>query len=416
MRIRLDSGFRKAAVGLCAFVLCCFLIVSSARTLIAWTVSERNPPTGLQRAAHIESENAVWHCELGIYRNVIANDANAAIPELEASVKLNPHSASCWTALGDAYGRAGDVANLRRTLENALIAEPNDARIAFETATIYSNSHEIERALPLYRRVIEKRPDWAMLTIRHAWYHDPNPEQLLANAIPRHPAPQLTLLKLLVDQALWAPAAVVWKQVLQNKEAFPSKDALFYVDGLLATNDVDAAKQVWQQLVARDSDLAQKADGSNLVINAGFEGDILNGGFGWIYQRENGVDVTVDTGEFHSGARSLALSFDTEDNAKTGVKQLIAVEPNTRYSFSAWVRADSVEATNGPRVLFSDARTHTPVFSTEDLLGSSPWRNITGEFSTGPGTKLLELSIARSPANGRIRGKVWVDDLELVRN
>ena len=52
----------------------------------------------------------------------------------------------------------------------------------------------------------------------------------------------------------------------------------------------------------------------------------------------------------------------------------------------------------------------------DDAIGSFPWRSINGEFITPPGVNLLELSVVRNPASSRIRGKVWIDDLELVRN
>ena len=413
MRMNLNSAFRKTAVAIAALVVGTCTLVFATRTVVAWSAAQNG---NWSRAAKLESGNSDWPCNLGASYTILQNNPRAAIPFLEIGVRLNPHDAVCWTALGDSYAQAGDLANERRTLEAALRADPNDAHIALHTATIYVNSNEVERALPLYRLAIQKRPDWAAQILPNIWFHDPNAEEVMAKALPPTTPPRLALLKLLVAKNEPDPATLVWQKIIQSKEPIESKDALFFIDSLLAQNNVDAAKQAWQKLAARDADLAQRSAGGNLISNPGFERTILNGGFDWIYKPVEGIGVSVDTAEFHSGNRSLAVNFDTDNLGVTGLKQFVPVEPGSHYSFTAWIRADSIETASGPRIAFSDTRTHQIVFNSEDALGSFPWRSVNGEFNTGPGTNLLELSIVRNPANGRIRGKIWIDDLELVRN
>jgi hypothetical protein len=413
MRLKLNSAFRKSAVATAAVIVGTCTIVFATRTVVAWSAAQNGD---WSRAAKLESGNANWPCNLGASYTILQNNPRAAIPHLEAGVRLNPHDAVCWTALGDSYAQAGDLANERRTLEAALRADPNDAHIALNTATIYVNSNEVERALPLYRLAIQKRPDWAAQILPNIWFHDPNAEEVLAKALPPTVSPRLALLKLLLGKNEPEPASLVWQRIIQSKEPIESKDALFFIDALLAQNNVDAATQAWQQLEARDADLAQRSARGNLISNAGFERSILNGGFDWIYKPVEGIDVSVDTAEFHSGSRSLAVSFDADNLGVTGLKQFVPVQPASHYSFTAWIRGDSIETASGPRFAFSDTRTHQVVFSSEDALGSFPWRSVSGEFNTASGTNLLELSIVRNPASGRIRGKIWIDDLELVRN
>ena len=413
MRLKLNSAFRKSAVATAAVIVGTCILVFATRTVVAWSAAQNGD---WSRAAKLEPGNADWPCNLGASYTILQNNPRAAIPHLEAGVRLNPHDAVCWTALGDSYAQAGDFANERRTLEAALRADPNDAHIALNTATIYVNSNEVERALPLYRLAIQKRPDWAAHILPNIWFHDPNAEEVMAKALPPTTPPRLALLKFLVEKNESAPATLVWQKIIQSQEPFESKDALFFIDSLLAQNDVDAAAKAWRQLAARDTDLAQRSARGNLISNAGFERSILNGGFDWIYKPVDGIDVSVDTAEFHGGSRSLAVSFDTENLGVTGLKQFVPVEPGSHYTFSAWIRGDSIETANGPRFAFSDTRTHQMVFNSDDALGSFPWRSVSGEFNTAPGTNLLELSIVRNPANGRVRGKIWIDDLELVRN
>jgi len=413
MRVKLNSGFRRSAAAISAVVFAAIVIVPGTSGFLAWSAAQKG---NWLRATQLESRNAEWPCNLGAHYLILDGDARAAIPYLESGVRLNPHNAVCWTALGDAYAHAGDLTNERRTLEAALQAEPNDAHIALNTATIYANSNEVARALPLYRVALEKRPDWASQIVPNIWFHDPNAEELISKALPVTSAPRLALLKLLVEKNEWSAARLVWQKIVQSGEPFTSKEGLFYVDGLLAQNNAETARAAWSEMAQRDSDVAQRTTIGNAIVNAGFERNILNGGFDWSYRPQEGVNVSVDTAEFHSGSRSLALTFDATNLSDAGVKQFVVVQPGSRYSFSAWVRADSIETANGPRFSLIDPKTNQVVFTSQDALGSFPWRSIAGEFSTGPTTDLLELSVVRSPANGRIRGRLWIDDLELVRN
>ena len=369
MRLKLNSAFRKSAVATAAVIVGTCTIVFATRTVVAWSAAQNGD---WPRAAKLEPGNANWPCNLGASYTILQNNPRAAIPFLETGVRLNPHDAVCWTALGDSYAQAADLTNERRTLEAALRADPNDAHIALHTATIYVNSNEVERALPLYRLAIQKRPDWAAQLLPNIWFHDPHAEEVMAKALPPSTPPRLALLKLLVAKNESAQAALVWQRIIQSREPVESKDALFFIDSLLAQNNVEAAGQAWQQLAARDADLAQRSARGNLISNAGFERSILNGGFDWIYKPVEGIDVSVDTAEFHSGSRSLAVSFDTDNLGVTGLKQFVPVEPGSHYSFTAWIRADSIETASGPRFAFSDTRTHQIVFNSEDALGSFP--------------------------------------------
>src|SRR5205807_7769607 len=46
---------------------------------------------------------------------------------------------------------------------------------------------------------------------------------------------------------------------------------------------------------------------------------------------------------------------------------------------------------------------------------STSWKQVSGIFTTGPGTKLLIFRVQRVPARSPIRGKLWIDDIRLVR-
>jgi len=178
-----------------------------------------------------------------------------------------------------------------------------------------------------------------------------------------------------------------------------------------------AAQQAWRQLASLDPSLSPYlASPSNLVVNGGFEEKILDGGFDWIYVAKPHVDVAIDTSEFHSGARSLSISFDGRNPGDAGIYQFIPVKPNTEYKFTAAYRTEDILTASGPRFSISDAYSDISYLLTDDVMGTSPWRQQQSQFRTGPSTDLLLLRVARQPAAPLIKGKLWIDDLRLVAN
>jgi hypothetical protein len=152
----------------------------------------------------------------------------------------------------------------------------------------------------------------------------------------------------------------------------------------------------------------------NLVVNGGFEENVLNGGFDWWYESNPHAALALDTSEFYAGTRSLSVTFDGLNPADAGILQFIVVKPSTAYEFSAQSRTEDIESASGPRFAIVDAYTNTSYVLTDDLLGTNPWRVQHARFQTGPNTNLVLLKIVRQPGVPLIRGKLWIDDLRLV--
>jgi hypothetical protein len=151
------------------------------------------------------------------------------------------------------------------------------------------------------------------------------------------------------------------------------------------------------------------------VVNGGFEEKPLNMGFDWRYEVHSYVTLVLDAEQFHEGSRSLSIAFDGEAVVDSGLSQFVAVDPNTRYDFSAYVRTDDIFAAHGPQFAISDVSTKQSLLLTEEMLGTTSWRQVSGSFKTGPSTDLVLLKIIRAPGAGRITGRLWIDDVVLTR-
>jgi hypothetical protein len=187
-----------------------------------------------------------------------------------------------------------------------------------------------------------------------------------------------------------------------------------YVRYLVDRRDVAYARQAWQQAASLSDLSGYQASPENLVVNGDFSLPVLNGGFDWLYEKSSDVALALDPSELHSGHRSLSIIFDSRGIEDAGIRQLIPVEPNRKYEFSAYFKSEGLEGAGGPRFLLEDQFNGAHYFASEELKDADLWRQIEGTFSTGPDAKLLVLRIGRVPAGNAIRGKLWIGGVRLV--
>ncbi len=142
---------------------------------------------------------------------------------------------------------------------------------------------------------------------------------------------------------------------------------------------------------------------------------MLNGGFDWLYEKSPDVSLALDPTEPHSGQSSLSIAFDSRGIEDAGIRQLIPVEPNARYEFSAYFKAENMQGAGGPRFTIQDQFTGTAYFASDELKNADFWKRVGGAFDTAPDAKLVVLRIQRVPAGNAIRGKLWIDGIRLVQ-
>ena len=187
---------------------------------------------------------------------------------------------------------------------------------------------------------------------------------------------------------------------------------LFYIDRLLQARDVALASDAWKQLSSKSKELQAYSQPDNLIMDGSFSQEILNSGFDWRYTPRPQIAVTLDTGEFHTGNRSLRLVY-SDGGSDAGIFQYIFVQPNTRYRLSAWVKSEDLETANGPMLSVLDGYGNEIYGSTEETIGTTPWHRVETVLQTGPDTKLMILAVLRRPGETRIQGKFWIDDVKL---
>jgi hypothetical protein len=416
MQIEIQSPLRRFGfAGVCLIVIG-FYLLFAGRAYLAAHLAKRNDLPDIQRAIRLEPSNAEYRALVGRYLALSGTSLDEAISDFRTAVYLNPYESQYWLDLASAYHVAGHIDEQAQSVEQAVEADPTTPNVAWAAANFFLIQGNLGKALPCFRTVLANDPDAVDSTLQICWRATGNANQIFDQALPRRTDLYLSFLRLLVFKQEVIPAENAWDHLIGLRQPFPPKLAFPYFQLLLAKQEVNAAKTAWQQLAQVDQEIQPYLPSrENLIVNGGFEENLLNGGFDWWYGSNPHAALALDTDRFYGGTRSLSVTFDGRNAPDAGIAQLIPVKPDTDYEFSAESRTQDIDSASGPRFAITDAYTTTVSYVlTDDLLGTNPWHRQQARFHTGPGTNLLFLKVIRQPAAPLIRGKLWIDDLRLV--
>ena len=415
MQIELQSPLRRFGfVGACLIVIGLYLPFAG-RAYLAAHLSAKSDAADIQKAIQLEPSNAEYRSLLGRYLALSGASLDGAISNFRTAVHLNPYEARYWLDLASAYHVAGRIDEQTQSVEQAVEADPTTPNVAWAAANIFLVQGNVGKALPYFRTVLENDPDAVDWTLKICWRATGDANQIFDQALPRRTDLYLSFLRLLVTKQEVVPAENAWDHLIGLRQPFPPKLAFPYFQLLIAKQEVAAAKTAWQQLAQADQEIQPYLPSrENLIVNGGFEENLLNGGFDWWYESNPHAALAIDTDLFFGGTRSLSVTFDGRNAPEAGIAQFIPVKPDTDYEFSAESRTQDIDSASGPRFALADAYTDSSYILTDDLLGTNPWHKQHARFRTGPTTNLLFLKVVRQPAAPLIRGKLWIDDLRLV--
>lgn len=415
MKISFDKPGRRWLIVATAGVLSLAYVALAATQLAAFLFAGRAELTSLKRATRLDPGNAEYFNRLGRYYDLAVRDPLSAVGQYRAAAQLEPHSARYWFDLSSTYQILGDTTSQTAALERALQADAMTPDVAWEAANFYLVQGENEKALHEFQVVIANEPSLEDAAIQFCWRIEPDVDALLQDVIPARSDAYASLLALLESKQDSVGAAKVWTRLIGAPQPFEARNAYDYIRYAVQHKEVDQAVQAWRQTAIRFGYTSYLPSSSNLVVNGGFNLSVLNAGFDWQYQRQQGVTLNLDPTSPHSGRRSLEITFDGPGINDAGIYELVAVQPNTAYDFSAYFKSGEMEGAGGAHFTIQDMYTQTIYYESDELKEAGFWKSADGSFTTGPDCQLVVLHMRRLPAGSPIRGKLWVDDFHLTR-
>lgn len=133
-----------------------------------------------------------------------------------------------------------------------------------------------------------------------------------------------------------------------------------------------------------------------------------------------GIYAGLDGSTYHSPSHALHIRFSGKENVDyRHVYQYVRVEPGRPYRLTGFLKSKGITTKSGPRLAVRDAYDPSALQKFSEMVTDSTggWTPVILDFTTGPKTELVVVSVARLPStklDNLIAGKLWVDDLMLA--
>ena len=403
-----------------SLVLLSSAYLSATRAIARWYFRQP-PPEGLYQAISWDPRNPIYHSTLGrvLLQSAAEIDPEEIVRLFERATQLSPQTPQYWTELAGALEWAGRQERARQAIESARNLFPNSPEINWHLGNHYLRVDKTAEALTAFHKVLLGRPGLRHQVFDLAWRASENKELILDRMVPAVPEIMFQYLNYLSAKGLMDDAQQVWTRIIQLNFPFEPHSAFPFLDALVRQKRVDELTAAWSTLAeSKRPTLVRPNRGTNLITNGDFESPILNGGLGWRVRPVEGLVASVDNITFFDGTQSLKVRFDGEHNLSySHISQYVPVKSNSGYRFIVYLRSKGITTDSGPRLRVTDAYdTRRLDVSTDDAIGTSNWTPQQLDFRTGPRTRLLRISLIRTPSrklDNKIAGSLWIDRISL---
>ena len=151
----------------------------------------------------------------------------------------------------------------------------------------------------------------------------------------------------------------------------------------------------------------------NLLLNGSVEdGSFTTGPFGWTRQTfESSASLTWDSDVAHDAVHSIKISADRPNDAAW--IQTIALEPDTNYLLSGWVKTENVARTGQAVDAGANLCLYGTWSRTAAVLGTTDWTQVRMSFNSGA-TGSVTIGARLGFWSGVTTGIAWFDDLRVT--
>jgi tetratricopeptide (TPR) repeat protein len=422
MEISLNTGGRRLA----ALLICTLLMVTvgftAARMLVSDRLDHSKKPERWLYAAKIDPGNGdYWH-HLGEFRQQDFDNADLDLAQeyYRKAVQADPRSSRYWMDLGSAYEEAGKTDAARAAYQQAVAAYPLSADVKWNYGNFLLRAGAVAEGFAVIHQATVIDPKLTALAISRCWHSDPNVERLLRDVVPPNTDAYISAIDFFASAHDVDSGLQVWNRLIQLRQRFPLKATFGLIDEMIQQLRMEDAGRVWRQAYQVNGLAYDEPAGHSVVWNGGFEREIAGGGLDWRKYTVFGVNVSSDTTVFHSGARSMRLDFIGATNPDFAhLFEWLAVEPDTKYHFHAFVRSQEITTESGVRFYLADPHSGSGVqLLTPSITGTTPWTAVDADIVTGPDSRVLLLQVRRLPSrlfDNRASGIAWLDDISLTR-
>ncbi len=395
----------------------------AGRAYVADVLARTPTSNTLELAAKLDPDNAEYHLKLGrLYQYDVADvQPHKALQHLRRAVELNPYNSQAWLEMATALELQGKTSEAEACLRRAGALAPHVPSLQWSIGTIFLLHGNTDEAFLHFKAVLMGTSEYDQILFDTAWKASGDPDKILSQLIPHRSATEFNYLDYLAAYKRFREASSVWKRIISRREKFSPGLTASYIESLIGAHEPVEAYRVWTDL--QNQGLVRTASAGtheNLLLNGGFEDELLNMGFDWRIVPAEGVYAGLDETTYHSPAHALLVRFAGKGNVDyRHVYQYAKVSPARSYRLQAFMKVEGISTDSGPRLEVRDPYDPAALdkFS-EDLTGTTNgWTSLMLDFTTGPKTELILVGLSRLPSrklDNLIAGKVWLDDVRLT--
>jgi len=421
MEFRLETPSSRIALlaicGLIAVVFCYEAVRLELAEHRIWS----DDFTKMQSAAAIEPGYAEYWDRLGRFLQfgLDEQDFPNALRNYEKAVKISPLTARYWIDLAIAQENLGDIEKARKDFDEARADYPGSAEVRWEYANFLLRQGQLPEAFREMRTAVQEDSTLLPLAINRAWRATNDPDQVADAILPNTAAAYIEALNFFAGDENVNAGLKIWRRLADSHQPFEIEKLFPFFDVAIQKNHGADGRRMWLEALAACGLPHDTPSNGSVVLNGGFENDILNGGFDWRWPSSLGMTTEYDTRVYHGGKRSLRLDFGGGINIDLSQPfEFVAVDPGRTYHLDGFIRTENITTESGIRFYVFDPRHRDEFYlHTDDLTGTHDWTELQGNIITGPDTQILQVEIRRTPSRrfeNKLGGSAWIDDVSLI--
>lgn len=342
-----------------------------------------------------------------------------SVVELERAVALRPADHSLWLQLGMLRDQMGESVAALAAFDEAIKLAPFYSWPRWQRGNLLLRAGQLDQAFKDLSQAAKSNPERLPALIDLAWNISKGDPNLTAQwSQINSDQGRIAFAKFLARQG--KPAEAIAQLRAVGMVADDTRREL--VEQLLAKGGFNEAFEVWK---AGQGSEPGEPQSRTRIYDGGFEGSLTfdSNGFGWRVPRNmKGIELSMNSNQPQSGAKNLRIDFTGDSNPGAElVSQLLLVEPSRSYQISFASRSEKVVTGGLPLVVVTDAGGDRKRLGQSEFLGgggSNDWKVSSFEFSTGPTTTAVVLSLQRANCSSSpcpIFGSLSLDSFSVVQ-
>jgi tetratricopeptide (TPR) repeat protein len=357
-----------------------------------------------------------WQLAEAEQRLLPPDQVSQSIHEYEEAARLSPNDYRFWLALGRALEQSGDIGKAELAMRRAVELAPAYSYPRWYLGNLLVRGGRNTEAFAELRRAGEADPQLRPQVFNLALQVYGQNLDELKNAIGPSADNRAQFAKYLLDNKRIDDGLRMWNSLNAKEKIEARVTGETIMNSLLDAKRFRYALDVWNDLAPSDAARARVGH----LFDGGFEENSGPSPFAWQLKSTQQAQTNLETGNSHSGARSLRLQFQAHDKADFSVLQIVVIDPGAQYELTCFFKTNKLESAGTPEVVVLDAADGAVLGTSQPApAGDYDWQPLSISFKTAAKTEAIKIVITRAPCGEvsvcPIFGAIWYDDFALKR-